>query len=914
LIALLIVVLLLMTAFPFGYGLGTEGPSQIIDARKDPLPLPTGAGPYNVGYHYENITFSTKNYTTAMKIYYPALTNGSNATANISNEPYPTIVWLPGTCCGPENYADILINMASWGLVVVTLGLDSMDWSHSGNRTDVNELLDHLEYENATSTEFFYKMLDKESFGLAGHSSGGGMALIDAYYVTRIKAVHVLSPAIANSTVESLWAGWHKPLMCQVGSNDEYYINGCRHSFDKLPALNSKIEILGGDHFGPFKNEFIVAFFLMHLRGAKDYWGYFYGEEAVRGSMAGNYDVWFKVTDKIFFPPHLGPLPVDMPVRMMDTPCIFYGNIEGYYLPDDPLSLFAWDFDGDGHDEYTNHSQINTSYIFREPGNYTPVLKYRFGRISVPYYNPTPILTIGNYVPKANAGPDGFVVEGTPYIFNASGTWDSESDIATLRYKWDFGDGSGQDYEPAEFGMVVGHNYEHPGLYGVKLSVLDRHGALDYAYTTVNVTDVPPVVNVGPDRTALEDEQVYFYADATDTNIDMDKLQFRWDFGDGSEPTGWSADPGSKHAYVSQETYTVTAFVKDDSANIATDSLTVKVTNVVPAPAILSPGAGMWLDMDKYIEFDATAWDTESDVGSLEYKWLFGDGASTNFSNSPVTDHRYRWAGNITVTLFVRDDEGASNLTMINIIIENLPPVITSITPAQDQSIIEDQALHFSATATDTVSDRSILRKSWIIEGIEYQGSSANHTFTKRGAYEARFRVTDRYGATTEKAIGVMVENIRPTVTAHVEPQVALEGQKVNFSAMIDDTPSDLTTISVEWIFGDGSTGTLSNLSHTYSKSGNYLVRVVVKDDNNDTDEASFTVRIEQPYVPPKPSKETYKDPLPVEVLLIGLTACGLLLLGAALTKGESPPAPVVQKKSTKGKKKARAGKKVKKS
>ncbi len=880
--------------------------------------LPTGTGPYEVGYHYENITFSTKSYTTLMKIYYPALTNESNATTNTADGPYPTIVWLPGTCCGPEHYADILINMASWGLVVVTLGLDAEDYSHSGNRTDVNELLDHLEYENTTSTEFFYEMIDKEGFGLAGHSSGGGLALIDAYYVARVKAIQVLSPAIANSTINSLWAGWHKPVMCQAGTNDIYYIDGCRHSFDKLPALNSKVEILGGDHFGPFRDELIVAFFLLHLGGVKDYWTYLYGEGAVRASMASNYDVWFKVSDKVFFPPLVKKevqCYADMPPRTwMDSQIRFCGSIEGFYLPDEPQSRFTWDFDGDGQDDYVNSTQINASFVFTEPGNFTPILRYRLGRISVPDDTPTQLITIYNYVPKADAGPDGSIVEGSPYIFNASRTWDSESDYSTLMYKWDFGDGSGQDYEPANLGLVVGHAYERPGVYSVVLWVLDRHGALNTDLASISVEDVPPDINIGPDRSTLEDEQLYFYADATDTNIDMDKLQFRWDFGDGSEPTTWSIDPRAEHTFVSKGTFTVTASVKDDSSNIAADSLRVMVANVVPVPAISSPGAGLWMDMDRYIGFDATAWDTASDVQNLEYKWNFGDGAGTNFSNSPVADHIYRWAGPTTVTLYVRDDEGATNFTTEDIIIENLPPVITSFTPLHDQSIVEDQALHFSGTATDTISDRSRLKMSWTIEGVEYLGGSVNHTFTKSGAFEARFMVSDRYGAIAEKAIGIMVENIRPTVMALVEPQVTLVGQQVNFSAVVDDTPSDLKTLRVEWNFGDGSTGNSMNESHAYSKTGNYLVRVVVKDDNNDTDEASFTVTVELPYVPPKPSKETKMDPFPVVILLIAFFASGLLLLGMAFIKGESPPAPVAQKKSLKGKKKAHSGKKGKKS
>lgn len=95
-------------------------------------------------------------------------------------------------------------------------------------------------------------------------------------------------------------------------------------------------------------------------------------------------------------------------------------------------------------------------------------------------------------------------------------------------------------------------------------------------------------------------------------------LRYRWDFGDGSEPTAWSTSATVTHAYANGGTYSVTVSVTDDSAALVSRSFTQAVylpttskrpgasTNVL----IETPAAGnprLWVvnqDNDSISAFD----------------------------------------------------------------------------------------------------------------------------------------------------------------------------------------------------------------------------------------------------------------------------------------------------------------------
>ena len=70
------------------------------------------------------------------------------------------------------------------------------------------------------------------------------------------------------------------------------------------------------------------------------------------------------------------------------------------------------------------------------------------------------------------------------------------------------------------------------GEYPVAVQATDLFGRTVTETTTVNVSNVPPVVSIGPDIFADENEAVDFRAVAYDPGHDI--LLYEWDFGDSS--------------------------------------------------------------------------------------------------------------------------------------------------------------------------------------------------------------------------------------------------------------------------------------------------------------------------------------------------------------------------------------------
>ena len=70
--------------------------------------------------------------------------------------------------------------------------------------------------------------------------------------------------------------------------------------------------------------------------------------------------------------------------------------------------------------------------------------------------------------------------------FNAEGTTDTESDLKSLRYRWDFGDNS------VATGKIVQHSYREPDTYEVTLWVTDDNNETDSVTTTIRVEPVSP--------------------------------------------------------------------------------------------------------------------------------------------------------------------------------------------------------------------------------------------------------------------------------------------------------------------------------------------------------------------------------------------------------------------------------------
>src|SRR6266568_1658602 len=152
----------------------------------------------------------------------------------------------------------------------------------------------------------------------------------------------------------------------------------------------------------------------------------------------------------------------------------------------------------------------------------------------------------------------------------------SDPDGSITAYAWSFGDG-GTSTAPNP-----SHIYTSEGTYTVQLTVTDDQGATSTTSQSVTVTlpNSPPVVNAGPDETAVTGLGYSTSVSFTDAN-NNGPWSYTINWGDGSTSTGSRTSQGSftvSHTYVVllPTTFTVTVTVTDAAG--ASGSDTKKVT------------------------------------------------------------------------------------------------------------------------------------------------------------------------------------------------------------------------------------------------------------------------------------------------------------------------------------------------
>ena len=250
------------------------------------------------------------------------------------------------------------------------------------------------------------------------------------------------------------------------------------------------------------------------------------------------------------------------------------------------------------------------------------------------------------------------VTEGEEVTLTAT-VDDEEEDELTVW--WDVDDGDGVSIDVT--GTTATSIYRGAGNRSAVCIDTDGHwfvvGRVDVT-VLADVDNHQPVANLTAAALDPADTLTVTFDASGSEDPDGDPMGYAIDFGDGSWRS-WRDDPTFDHTYAEAGTYLAILRVRDHTRFDGSYSvLSVDVEAVAPnAP----PVARLEVVGDPAAPFkDVTAnasLSTDPDGDVLEYRFDWGDGEVTQWSQDPVATHAYDEPGEYNITLTVRDDHGA---------------------------------------------------------------------------------------------------------------------------------------------------------------------------------------------------------------------------------------------------------------
>ena len=297
-----------------------------------------------------------------------------------------------------------------------------------------------------------------------------------------------------------------------------------------------------------------------------------------------------------------------------------------------------------------------------------------------------------------------------------------------------------------------------------------------------------------------------------------------WNFGDGS-PDGTAQNPS--HTYNSAGTFTATLTVTGNGQT-SSASQTITVTNApasVTANFSANPTSG---NAPLTVQF------TDQSSGSITSRdWDFGDG--TAHSSALNSSHTYNNAGDYTVTLMVSGSGGSNSKSLTIQVTTAPPPPPTANFGANPTSGNAPLTVQFSDQSSGSITSRD-----WNFGDGSAHSSALNpsHTYNSAGSYTVTLTVTGS-GGSNSKSVTIQVNTPPPPLVADftASPLLGIVPLVVNFTDRSTGNP-----VSWNWNFGDGSTNTARNPSHTYLLPGDYTVTLTVTGSSGATSRKSLTI------------------------------------------------------------------------
>ena len=373
-------------------------------------------------------------------------------------------------------------------------------------------------------------------------------------------------------------------------------------------------------------------------------------------------------------------------------------------------------------------------------------------------------------------------------------------------WQWNFGDGATSTAKNPR------HAFAAPAAYLVTL-IASNDLSSKKSTETISVASVSSLVAsfaYSPTSPAIGQAMQF-----TDTSTGS-PTSWQWNFGDGT----MSSAQNPSHTYTTAGSKTVTLTATNSSgSNTATRTVTVSASLAASfsySPA--SPAAG------QAVQF------TDASTGTpTSWQWNFGDGTTSTAQNP---SHAFATAGSKTVTLTVTNSSGSNTAT-------RTVPVVAALTAAfsySPTSPTAGQAVQF----TDTSIGTPTLWQWNFGDGATSSAQNPRHVFAAAGSFNVALTIMNASGQDNIDQIISVAAAGTLTASFTYSPASPVIGQAVQFTDTSTGSPS-----AWQWDFGDGTTATAQNPSHTFATAGSYVVTLIVSN-NYGSNTTSQIITVEE--------------------------------------------------------------------
>jgi PKD repeat protein len=524
-----------------------------------------------------------------------------------------------------------------------------------------------------------------------------------------------------------------------------------------------------------------------------------------------------------------------------------------------------WSF---GDDSSENATKQNPVHTYDNPGNYT-VLMNASNADGSDTQTRDKYITVNPAVfppalPVAAPPVANFLGDPTSGVAPLTVKFSDLSTETPTSWNWSFGDDS---LENATVRNPV-HTYANPGTFTVFLNATNADGSDTKVWTdyiTVSAVPLTPLIPepliphfTGTPTSGPAPLTVQFNDTSTGPHN-----QWVWEFGDGNR----SAEHNPLYTYNQPGSFNVTLNISQASGEPATithlDYITV-VTPLIPVPlnpTLLIPnftGTPLSGPAPLTVKFDDTSTGPHD-----QWVWEFGDG-NTSSTQKPL--YTYNQPGSFNVTLNISQG-GGEQVTItqhdyITVSAGLLEPPIADFS-GKPTSGVAPLTVTFTDVSTNTPTSWNWSFGDESLENATVQNPV--HTYTSIGNYTVTLNATNAAGlniTTKTNYINVAATQGAPVAEFSGTPTSGFAPLTVQFN---DTSSGFVNPVTYLWDFGDGSTSTERNPSHTYTASTPENLTVTFNVSGNygktDTIKKSEYINLEIPTIeltlsesPPDPS------------------------------------------------------------